>query len=612
MASRRWFHPNLSGIEAESLLLLRGTDGSFLARPSKSYPGQFTLSVRRHGGVTHIHIRNTGDYYDLYGGEKFATLAELVQFYMENPGQLREKNEEKNENPRQLREMNEEKNEPINLTYPLTCADPTPERWFHGHLSGRDAEKQLLEKGKIGSFLVRESQTSPGDYVLTVRTDVTKAPVTHVKIHYEKDKYDVGGGEEFDSLTELVDYYKKNPMVDTTGTVVALKSPFNATRFQVGDVENRVKELQKDSGHTSGKSGFWEEFESLQEQDFRQLHARKEGQKAENKFKNRYKNILPFDHSRVILHDGDATDPGSDYINANYITLEDAQEGDGKNKQRKYIASQGCQSRTLGDFWRMVWQENSLIIVMTTKEFERSKQKCCRYWPDLGLDVQHGPIRITCIEEQPYQDYFLRVFTIQHQQKADEPRKVYQYHFHAWPDHGVPADPGCVLNFLNKISDQQESNKNAGPVIVHCSAGIGRTGTFIVIDLLITFITKWIMTHAVGPECEIDIHRTVLMVREKRSGMVQTEAQYKFIYMAVLHYVNNTVNLLMKQAEGNQAGREYLNVNGAGTLSRGTSVAGSNRSLNGPLSATSTSPSALPNMNGLTISTTPPQPKGSR
>lgn len=178
MTSRRWFHPNITGVEAENLLLTRGVDGSFLARPSKSNPGDFTLSVRRTGAVTHIKIQNTGDYYDLYGGEKFATLAELVQYYMEHHGQLKEKN-----------------GDVIELKYPLNCADPTSERWFHGHLSGREAEKLLTEKGKHGSFLVRESQSHPGDFVLSVRTgddkgesNDGKSKVTHVMIHCQVGK----------------------------------------------------------------------------------------------------------------------------------------------------------------------------------------------------------------------------------------------------------------------------------------------------------------------------------------------------------------------------------------------------------------------------------------
>ncbi|OQV14787.1 Tyrosine-protein phosphatase non-receptor type 11 [Hypsibius exemplaris] len=580
MGSRRWFHPNVLGIDAENLLLDRGTDGSFLARPSKSNPGQFTLSVRRNGHVTHIKIQNAGDYYDLYGGEKFATLAELVQYYMENQGQLREKN-----------------GEAIELKFPLTCADPTPERWFHGYLSGKEAEKQLVEKGKTGSFLVRESQNHPGNYVLSVRTEdkgEDKAPITHVMIRFEKEQYDVGGGEVFDSLTELVEFYKKNPMVETTGTVVSLKFPFNATRFQVSEISSRVKELQKE-GHTTSKSGFWEEFESLQQQDFGQLHPRKEGQRPENKLKNRFKNILPFDHTRVILKESDPAIPGSDYINANYVT------SDEPDCPKRYIAIQGCLPNTLADFWRMMWQENSHVIVMITKEFERNKPKCARYWPELGQDLQYGHIRVTCTGETGFPDFWLREFLVQHNQLSDPPRKIYQFHFQAWPDHGVPADPGCVLNFMHKINDQQESIKGAGPIVVHCSAGIGRTGTFIVLDIIINQINK------LGLDCEIDIHRTVLQVREQRSGTVQIEAQYKFIYMAVQHFVTHTEQP-MRDAEQRSAGRDYLNINGASSRTPSNASTISVVSLasvdnsSSPAVASPGTPAVFPNLNSLSIS----------
>ena len=131
MSSRRWFHPNIHGIEAEHLLLERGSDGSFLARPSKGNPGDFTLSVRRRGEVTHIKIQNTGDFYDLYGGEKFATLSELVQFYTENQGQLREKNGEE-----------------IQLVFPLNCA---------GNLRGVDMMKMKMG---LGAMLVHSKDKS--------------------------------------------------------------------------------------------------------------------------------------------------------------------------------------------------------------------------------------------------------------------------------------------------------------------------------------------------------------------------------------------------------------------------------------------------------------------
>ncbi|KAG1683060.1 Tyrosine-protein phosphatase non-receptor type 11 [Nymphon striatum] len=530
MGSRsRYFHPNISGLDAETVLIERGFDGSFLARPSKSNPGDFTLSVRRNGEVTHIKIQNTGDFYDLYGGEKFATLAELVQYYMENQGQLREKN-----------------GEIIELRYPLNCADPTTERWFHGHMSGKEAEKLFLDKGKNGSFLVRESQSKPGDFVLSVRTD---DKVTHVMIRCHEGKYDVGGGQQFDSLTDLVEHYKKNPMVETTGTVVHLKQPFNTTRINASGIESRVKELQKENGFSSGKAGFWEEFESLQQQECKHLYSRKEGQKPETRAKNRYKNILPFDHTRVILRDVDLEVPGSDYINANIIKLED----DPLNEFKLYIATQGGLSNTIDDFWWMVWQENSRVIVMTTKEVERGKNKCVKYWPDENDSKICNKITVSSVTESSTADYTLREFLVTKEGHL-ESRKVYHYHFQAWPDHGVPSDPGCVLNFLHDVNARQEYISNAGPVIVHCSAGIGRTGTFIVIDMILDQIKRH------GLDTEIDIQRTVQMVRSQRSGMVQTEAQYKFVYLAVQHYIETVSQRMQAEQKSLILGREYTNI----------------------------------------------------
>lgn len=550
MGSRRWFHPNVSGIDAELLLLKKRVDGSFLARPSKSNPGDFTLSVRRNGEVTHIKIQNTGDFYDLYGGEKFATLSELVQFYMENPGQLREKN-----------------GESIELKFPVLCADPTTERlsfrWFHGNLSGKEAEKIMLEKGKNGSFLVRESQSKPGDYVLSVRTE---DKVTHVMIRYQDQKYDVGGGERFDSLCELIEHYKKNPMVETTGTVVHLKQPYNATRIHASGIESRVKELQKEHSNI-GKGGFWEEFESLQQQECKHLYSRKEGQKPENRNKNRYKNILPFDHTRVLLKDVDSSVSGSDYINANHIHPEDDGSGDG---WQQYIATQGCMLHTVNDFWHMVWQENSRVIVMTTKEVERGKSKCARYWPEENQVKDFGKITLKCVSDSVRADYTLREFVAT---KDNVDRNIYQYHFQAWPDHGVPSDPGCVLNFLHDVNSKQQSVPNTGPIIVHCSAGIGRTGTFIVIDMIIGQIERR------GLDCEIDIQRMIQTIRAQRSGMVQTEAQYKFVYMAVQYYIETLSQRMQAQAKSLQAGREYTNIRYSTAESGITASASQSQSL---------------------------------
>uniref|UniRef100_A0A8C8JTM4 protein-tyrosine-phosphatase n=1 Tax=Oncorhynchus tshawytscha TaxID=74940 RepID=A0A8C8JTM4_ONCTS len=525
-------------INAEQLLLTRGVHGSFLARPSKSNPGDFTLSVRRSDEVTHIKIQNSGDYYDLYGGEKFATLAELVQYYTEQHDLLRERN-----------------GDVIELKYPLNCKDPTSERWYHGHLSGRDAEKLLTDKGKPGSFLVRESQSKPGDFVLSVLTNEEKhenvdrkTKVTHVMIRYQDGKYDVGGGERFDTLADLVDHYKKNPMVEKSGIVVHLKQPFNATRINAANIENRVKELNKVADNSEKpKQGFWEEFEVLQQQECKLLYPRKEGQTAENKSKNRYKNILPFDTTRVEIREADADVPGSDYINANYIRFICCRQC--KPTLSVFIATQGCLQNTVVDFWKMVYQENTHVIVMTTKEMERGRNKCVRYWPDLNATKEFGKVCVKNVEERPAQDYILRELEV-----TEPMRYIWHYQYLSWPDHGVPNEPGGVLSFLEQVNRTQSTIRDTGPIVVHCSAGIGRTGTIIVIDILIDIINRQ------GLDCDIDIPKTIQRVRQQRSGMVQTEAQYKFIYMAVQQYIDTAQKRLEEEQRNKTKEREYSNI----------------------------------------------------
>lgn len=596
MITRRWFHPSLTGVDAEKLLLDRGHDGYFLARPSMSNKGDFTLSVRRGNEVTHIKIQNNGEYLDLYGGEKFATLSELVQYYIENQCQLREKN-----------------GNIIRLKTPLNCDDPTTERWYHGQLTAKAAEKIMLENGKNGSFLVRESQRQPGDFVLSVRT---RDRVTHVIVRRQDDKYDVGGGEQFQDLVSLIDHYRNFPMVETTGEVLRLIQPFNATRIQVRHFHRRVKQLQKENEgpieSMAYKQGFWEEFETLQMMENLQLFDRMEGSKPENIRKNRYKNIIPFDHTRIILRDVLSDAPaGSDYINANYIRCDSIDTGDSKDNgvdengsppkrdtkkdksspnhsvvvteekctnngtqkllptfepsvlrsnpnyvnttipksaeetddatervyNKVYIATQGCLSNTIYQFWSMIWQENVCIIIMTTKEIERGKVKCERYWPDLNKTDVIKKFTIFNESESSTPDYTLRRFLVTKKDEPNVKRTIYHFHFTAWPDHGVPSEPGRVLNILLDVNYRlQQIMTGATPppqavVCVHCSAGIGRTGTFIVIDMILDQIRKE------GFDCEIDIHRTVQMVRDHRSGMVQNEAQYKFIYMAVLEFI---------------------------------------------------------------------------
>lgn len=514
MATKRWFHPNINGAKAEEMLMEKGTPGSFLTRPSQNNPGDFTLSVRRELDVTHIRIQNQGDYYDLYGGEKFATLAELIQYYTENPGQLKERS-----------------GSVIELGQPLYCDEVTTERWFHDGINGREAEVLIMSKGQDGSYLVRTSAHSPGDYVLSTRVG---DEISHVKIRYRENMFDMGGGPQFRSLSDLIEHYRKNPLVETSGRVIYLRSPFHSTSFSPLNIKQRVSELEKQNQDMYGKAGFWEEFEQMQQQETRHLYSRKEGVKPENRPKNRFKNILPFDHTRVILKEGyDSEVPGTDYINANYIS------GEIPDSDCEYIATQGCLPATVNDFWRMVWQEGSLVIVMITNEVERGRNKCTRYWPSPeSPEETYGLIQVTSLEEDTANPhYILRHFLVSHVEKKatgeEEDRHIFQFHFKAWPDHGVPQDPGVVLTFMADVNTKvtQLASFNPGPTVVHCSAGIGRTGTYIIIDIIIKLI------NAQGWDCDIDIQKSVQVARGQRSGMVQTEQQYKFVYKAILYYV---------------------------------------------------------------------------
>ncbi|XP_078264468.1 protein tyrosine phosphatase receptor type Fa isoform X18 [Rhinoraja longicauda] len=231
-----------------------------------------------------------------------------------------------------------------------------------------------------------------------------------------------------------------------------------------------------------------------------------------NKPKNRYANVIAYDHSRVILTSVDGV-PGSDYVNANYI--------DGYRKQNAYIATQGPLPETLSDFWRMVWEQRTVTIVMMTRLEEKSRVKCDQYWPCRGTET-YGMIQVTLLDTVELATYSVRTFAL-YKNGSSEKREVRQFQFMAWPDHGVPEYPTPILAFLRRV--KACNPPDAGPMVVHCSAGVGRTGCFVVIDA---------MLERVKHEKTVDIYGHVTCMRAQRNYMVQTEDQYIFIHEALL------------------------------------------------------------------------------
>ncbi|XP_052582025.1 receptor-type tyrosine-protein phosphatase T isoform X3 [Peromyscus californicus insignis] len=293
--------------------------------------------------------------------------------------------------------------------------------------------------------------------------------------------------------------------------------------IRVADLLQHITQMKRGQGY-----GFKEEYEALPEGQTASWDTAKED---ENRNKNRYGNIISYDHSRVrlLVLDGD---PHSDYINANYI--------DGYHRPRHYIATQGPMQETVKDFWRMIWQENSASIVMVTNLVEVGRHpaehtvgnatlgrasspgmvKCVRYWPD-DTEV-YGDIKVTLIETEPLAEYVIRTFTVQ-KKGYHEIRELRLFHFTSWPDHGVPCYATGLLGFVRQVKFLNPPE--AGPIVVHCSAGAGRTGCFIAIDTMLDMAEN---------EGVVDIFNCVRELRAQRVNLVQTEEQYVFVHDAIL------------------------------------------------------------------------------
>ncbi|MEE6493310.1 hypothetical protein FKM82_016788 [Ascaphus truei] len=245
-------------------------------------------------------------------------------------------------------------------------------------------------------------------------------------------------------------------------------------------------------------------------------YSTKAAERAENFKKNRYKDILPFDHSRVELS-LITSDDDSDYINASFIK--------GVYCPRTYIATQGPLPSTLIDFWRMIWEYNMLVVVMACMEFEMGKKKCERYWAEVGAEVlQCGPFSITCSNEEKKTDYVIRTLKATY---GTETRIVYQLHYKNWPDHDVPTYVEHILDLIRDMRLLQ--GDDSIPLCIHCSAGCGRTGVICAIDYIWKLLKDGIIP------LNFSIFNLIQEMRTQRSSLVQTKEQYELVYNAVIN-----------------------------------------------------------------------------
>uniref|UniRef100_A0A8D0CED3 Receptor-type tyrosine-protein phosphatase eta n=1 Tax=Salvator merianae TaxID=96440 RepID=A0A8D0CED3_SALMN len=290
--------------------------------------------------------------------------------------------------------------------------------------------------------------------------------------------------------------------------------PFSAIESKLLKVENFESYFKKQKADSN--CGFAEEYEELRMVGINQ--PRFAAELPDNKGKNRYNNVLPYDISRVKLSVQNL--PSSDYINANYMP--------GYNSKKEFIAAQGPLPNTVQDFWRMIWEKNIYTIVMLTKCVEQGRTKCEEYWPN-KQSKNYGDVTVSMTSEIPLPEWTIRDFSME-KSDSSESHPVRQFHFTAWPDHGVPETTDLLISFRHLVKEYMKQNPPTSPALVHCSAGVGRTGTFIAIDRLIQQIEM---------ENTVDVYGVVYDLRMHRSLMVQTEDQYVFLNQCVLDIIKS-------------------------------------------------------------------------
>nr|XP_048274574.1 receptor-type tyrosine-protein phosphatase beta isoform X1 [Myodes glareolus] len=278
--------------------------------------------------------------------------------------------------------------------------------------------------------------------------------------------------------------------------------------IKINQFEGHFMKLQADSNYLLSK-----EYEDLK--DVGRNQSCDIALLPENRGKNRYNNILPYDTSRVKLSNVD-DDPCSDYVNASYIP--------GNNFRREYIATQGPLPGTKDDFWKMAWEQNVHNVVMVTQCVEKGRVKCDHYWPADQDSLYYGDLILQMVSESVLPEWTIREFKICSEEQLDAHRLIRHFHYTVWPDHGVPETTQSLIQFVRTVRDYINRSPGAGPTVVHCSAGVGRTGTFVALDRILQQLDS---------KDSVDIYGAVHDLRLHRVHMVQTECQYIYLHQCV-------------------------------------------------------------------------------